>query len=117
MSKTGAYTVSVGAKDSILYAETWVGGTKVDSTVKKGSTVEFRVVYEIKGSGGTYKLCIQRSGGAYVCSGSYSRVPGTYYLSWSWTVDYAPGSYTIKVDLYNDGTIVDSKAFPHTVVS
>jgi hypothetical protein len=115
MSKTASYTVSVGAKDSIDYVEYWVGGQKVD-TVKKGDNLEVRVVYDIAGSGGTYKVCIQRiPGGGSVCSGNYSRAPGTYYMAWTWTVDYDPGSYTIKVDLYNDGTLVDSKSFPHTV--
>jgi hypothetical protein len=105
-------------KDQVLYVEQWVGGVRVDSTVKKGSTVELRVVYSIAGSGGTYRLCIQRvPGGAYSCSADISRTPGTYYLSWSWTVDYGPGSYTIKVDLYNNGTLVDSKSFAHNVTS
>jgi len=116
MSKTASYPVVVGAppKDSIDYIEYWVGGQKV-TTVKKGDNLEVRVVFTVASSGGTIRLCLQRvPGGGYVCSPDWTRVKGTYYTSWSWTVGYT-GSYTIKVDLFNDGNLVDTKSFPHTV--
>jgi hypothetical protein len=110
-------TLTVGkaaGKDSIGYIEYWVGGKKVD-TVKKGDQLEVRVVFTVASSGGTIRLAIQRiPGGAYVSSPDFTRIPGTYYYAWGWHVEYT-GDYTIKVDLFNNGNLVDTKSFPHTV--
>lgn len=104
-----------GVQDSINYIEYWVGGQKV-TTVRRGDALEVRVVFTVVSpAGGTISLALQRiPGGANAPSGDMTRVPGTYYLVWSWTVDYT-GTYTMKVDLFNDGVLVESKSFPHTV--
>lgn len=103
--------------NSLLRAETYVSGVKVDSA-KKGDNVEFRIVFTTDG-GDVQFVTQRRNTKQYPQTSSpiFNGDAGVGYYSINWAEIDDPATYYIKCALFVNGSQADWKEFPYVVRS